>query len=41
MGREHCYLRNGKAMRNIRKCEYIKWFWKYIDDERPVLLFAK
>ena len=23
----------------MEKYEYIKWFWKYIDDETPVLLF--
>ena len=23
----------------MNKFEYIKWFWKYIDDETPVLLF--
>ena len=26
-------------MSKIEKFEYIKWFWKYIDDETPVLLF--
>lgn len=23
----------------MNKFEYIKWFWKYIDDETPTLLF--
>ena len=23
----------------MSKFEYVKWFWKYIDDETPVLLF--
>lgn len=23
----------------MNKFEYIKWFWKYIDDETPILLF--
>lgn len=23
----------------MKRFEYIKWFWKYIDDETPVLLF--
>lgn len=23
----------------MSRFEYIKWFWKYIDDETPVLLF--
>ncbi len=26
-------------MSKIKKFEYIKWFWKYIDEETPVLLF--
>lgn len=26
-------------MSKMKKFEYIKWFWKYIDDETPVLLF--
>lgn len=26
-------------MSEMKKFEYIKWFWKYIDDETPVLLF--
>lgn len=26
-------------MSEKKKFEYIKWFWKYIDDETPVLLF--
>lgn len=23
----------------MNKFEYIKWFWKYIDDDTPILLF--
>lgn len=23
----------------MNKFEYVKWFWKYIDDETPILLF--
>lgn len=26
-------------MSKMKKFEYIKWFWKYIDNETPVLLF--
>lgn len=28
-----------RFMSRIKKFEYIKWFWKYIDEETPVLLF--
>lgn len=26
-------------MSKSKQFEYIKWFWKYIDDETPVILF--
>ena len=35
---QECYIWE-RFMSEKKKYEYIKWFWKYIDDETPVLLF--